>query len=356
MEQKVFRLQDKREQFPLVSVVTVSLNGKKWLKGLFESIAASDYPSDKMEIIYVDNFSTDGSIEYVENFFKNDSRLTIIRNRKNLGWSPANNQGIKVAKGKIVFCISNDMIVDSKWIKEIVQVMVKDKTIGIIQCNSISLWDRKSSDSGMNYLDKFGFAYSYAPSKTVAEVFYAEGMAFAIRHEVIEEIGVLDEYFFMEYDDMDYSWRARLAGYKILFVPTSVVYHARGGTVGSTYFQRINNTKWYTRNHIVTIIKNYEFGNILKVMPLVFTVEITKILYLSVIKKNQILAIAALKGLINVLTDMNTIIQKRIAVQKMRKVSDNEIIKSMLTFNPWALRMFLVFQSKGKRLAISNKT
>ena len=70
MEQKVFRLQDKQEQFPLVSIVTVSVNGKKWLKGLFESIAASDYPSDKMEIIYVDNFSTDGSIEYAENFFK----------------------------------------------------------------------------------------------------------------------------------------------------------------------------------------------------------------------------------------------------------------------------------------------
>jgi GT2 family glycosyltransferase len=180
-------------------------------------------------------------------------------------------------------------------------------------------------------------------------------MAFAIRKDVVRMIGVLDEYFFMEYDDMDYSWRARLAGYKVLFSSAAKVYHARGGTVGSTYFQRINNTKWYTRNHIVTIIKNYELINILKVLPVVLTIESSKILYLLFIKKNQKLAIAALKGLFTVLKDFPTIFKKRMTVQKMRKVSDNVIMKSMHPFNPWSLRMFLLLQAKGKRLAAIKK-
>ena len=84
------------------------------------------------------------------------------------------------------------------------------------------------------------------------------------RSEVIKKVGMFDDYFFMEYDDMDLSWRARLGGYKVFFVPTAIVYHARGGTVGATYFQRINNVTWYTRNHLVTLIKNYELKTLLK--------------------------------------------------------------------------------------------
>jgi GT2 family glycosyltransferase len=341
------------ESWPTVSIVTVSLNGIKWLKGLFNSILASDYPSNNLEVIYVDNGSTDGSVDFARRLFEKGPSLRIIENKSNRGWSPANNQGIDIAKNEIILCISNDMEVDSRWIKEIVSVMKSDEKVGIVQCNSFSMWNRKVPDSGMNYLDRFGFAYSYAPAKSADEVFYAEGMAFAIRKEVIREIGVLDEYYFMEYDDMDYSWRARLAGYKVLFASESKVYHARGGTVGSTYFQRINNTKWYTRNHIVTIIKNYNLLNILQVLPVVLIIESLKILFLMFVKKNQRLAMAALEGLFRPLKDFPTVFKKRINIQKMRKVPDSVIMKSMHPFNPWALRMFLLFQAKGKRLAIN---
>ncbi len=353
MKETGTELQERSDEWPLVSIVTVSVNGRKWLKGLFQSILDSDYPLNKLELIYVDNGSIDGSIDYAQELINNRFKLEIIKNSENIGWSPANNQGIKIARGQFIFCISNDMEVDSKWIKDVVRLMMLDVSVGIVQCNSISLWDRRTPDSGMNYLDKFGFAYSYAPLKVASEVFYAEGMAFVIRKEIVKEIGFLDEYFFMEYDDMDYSWRARLAGYRVMFVPTSKVYHARGGTVGSTYFQRINNAKWYTRNHLMTLIKNYEFRTIAKVLPLVLIVESAKILYLLIVKKNQKLAFAASKGIFNVLTDMRIILKKRTYIQQMRKVSDKSIMKSMYPFNPWSLKMFLTLQAKGKRLAIT---
>jgi GT2 family glycosyltransferase len=347
-------VQQAENGWPTVSVITVSLNGKKWLKELFESILASDYPQDKIEIIFVDNGSTDGSVEFVKDMFRNDARMKIIQNTENLGWSPANNQGMKVAFGEILVCVSNDMIVETNWIKEIVKVMKADKQIGMVQCNSISMWDRKTPDSGMNYLDRFGYSYSYVSSKTNHEVFFAEGMAFAIKKEVIDKVGVFDNYFFMEYDDMDLSWRARLGGYNVFFVPTAIVYHARGGTVGATYFQRVNNVTWYTRNHLVTLIKNYELKTLLRLSPIILTVELIKILYLALVKKNLIISYAALKGILQVMADRRVILQKRVKTQSFRAVSDNEILQIMHPFNPWLLRLFLAKQSKSERLVLNS--
>lgn len=345
-------MQEIKTEWPTISVITVSLNGKKWLKQLFESILASNYPGDKLEIIFVDNGSTDGSVEFVKGMFTNDARLKIIQNTANLGWSPANNQGMRIAKGEIIVCVSNDMIVETNWIKEIAKVMKADKHIGMVQCNSLSMWDRRTPDSGMNYLDRFGYSYSYVSSKINYEVFFAEGMAFAIKREVINKIGVFDDYFFMEYDDMDLSWRARLGGYKLFFVPTAIVYHARGGTVGATYFQRINNVTWYTRNHLVTLIKNYELETLFKLSPIILTVEIIKIVYLATVKKNSKLSYAALKGILQVMTDLRVILQKRSETQSFRAVSDKEILQVMHPFNPWLLRLFLVKQSKAERLVL----
>jgi GT2 family glycosyltransferase len=239
---KLKTLDNGSNEWPFVSIIIVNLNGKKWLEKCFKSVLASDYPHDKFEIILVDNGSTDGSVKFVKDLFRNDTRIKVLCNERNLGWSPANNQGMKLAKGEILICLSNDMEVDPRWLKEIVNMMRSDSSIGIVPCNSISMWDRKTFDSGMNFLDKYGFAYSYAPQEKPRQVFFAEGMAFAIRKHVFEEIGGFDDYYFMEYDDMDLSWRARLAGYKVFFCPTSLVYHARGGTVGGTYLLGISGT------------------------------------------------------------------------------------------------------------------
>ncbi len=344
-----------KTNYPDVSVIIVSLNGRKWLKGLLSTLLESDYPSDKLELIFVDNGSSDSSIEFVKEFVGDKLNLRILKNSFNIGWSPANNQGMLMANGEIILCLSNDMEIDPACIKEITKLMANDKSVGIVQCNSLSMWDRKTPDSGMNYLDKLGFAYSYAPLNRAVEVFYAEGMAFAVRHEVLAKIGVLDNYFFMEYDDMDYSWRARLVGYRVFFIPTAKVYHARGGTVGTTYFQRINNVRWYTRNHLVTLIKNYESRNLMEILPFVMAIETTKILYLLTIKKNWKLANSASKGIFDVLRDFGLILQKRIEVQKLRTISDKEIIRSMHPFNPWLQRRFLVMQAMGKRFAITTK-
>lgn len=338
--------------WPFVSIIIVNMNGKNWLKKCSKSVLASDYPHERFEIILVDNGSTDGSVEFVKNLFMNDTRIKVLCNERNVGWSPANNQGMKLAKGEILVCLSNDMEVDPEWLKEIALVMRRNSRVGMVQCNSLSMRDRTTSDSAMNFLDAFGYAYGYTPSKEPTEVFFAEGMAFAVRRKVIEEIGMLDDYYFMEYDDMDFSWRARLAGYKVFFVPSANVYHARGATVGATYFLRLPNITLYVRNHIVTILKNYEIRNILKVLPIVTAVEIAKMVYFFVKSKGKT-ADATFRGLMQVLLDLRIILSKRRAVQHGRKVSDAEIMKIMHRFNLGLLFSFIDSQARGKRF-ISN--
>ncbi len=339
----------KEKEYPFLSIVIVNLDGEKWLKKCIPSVLNSDYPF--FETIVVDNGSIDGSVKYLKEDYP---QIKVVELEKNIGWSPANNEGTKIAKGDIIVYLSNDMEVDSHWLKEIVKVMKLYPKIGVVQCNSISMWDRKTLDSCMNYLDRFGYSYGYAPSSQPQEVFFAEGMAFAVKRVVIEDIGMLDDYYFMEYDDMDFCWRARLAGYKVYFAPSAIVYHARGGTVGKIYFKRVKNVEWYTRNHIVTLIKNYENKNLIKILPTVILIELSKITYLLIIKRNKKVAFAAARGLFQVLKDLKHIMQKRKEVQKIRQVSDKEVMKHMHNFEPKLLYSFIVSQSTGKRFVIND--
>jgi GT2 family glycosyltransferase len=345
-----------KEHLPKISIIIVNLNGKKWLDKCIPSVINSNYFKGKMEIILVDNGSTDGSIDFVRCVLKNKKiKLKIIENNENKGWSPANNQGAEIAEGNILLFLSNDMEVDKNWIKEITKIFKLDNKTGVVQCNSISMWDRKTLDSSMNYLDRYGFAYGYAPQERPYKVFFAEGMAFAIRKNVFDMIDGFDEYYFMEYDDMDLCWRARLTGHQVYFAPKSRVYHARGGTVGKTYFDRIPNVKTYTRNHFVTLIKNYEMKHLVKILPMVLIIEIAKVLYLLIIKRNMQVAFAALKGIFQVLKDWKIILEKRKNVQSIRKVSDEEIMKYMHPFRPDLIYSFIVSQSRGERFILDIK-
>ena len=338
--------------WPHVSVLIVNFNGKRWLEKFLDSVLNSDYPKERKEVILIDNGSKDGSVEFVSNKFGSNPRLKMIPNKENLGWAKAINKGMKMATGEIIACISNDVEVDREWLKEIIKVMNSNPKVGMIQCNSISVWDRKTPDSAMNYLDKFGFAYGYESNGKPMAVTFAEGLAWATRRCVIDEIGMLDENYFMEFDDQDFSWRTILAGYQVFFVPTAIVYHVRGGTQGRTFFQRLRNSTWYTTNHIATLMKNHSVMTLLQTVPFVVTVDVGKAIYLS-IKKKPAFSFAILKGFFFVLKDLKPILQKRWIIQhKVRRVSDKEVLKFMVPFNLKLLLSFLTSQSKGQRFIL----
>jgi O-antigen biosynthesis protein len=110
----------KDSALPFVSIVTVNFNGIFFLKTLFDSIASLNYPKEKLQVIMVDNGSTDDSVSYVKN---NYPFVEILKINKNLGFAGGNNEGVKAAKGDYIAFINNDCAVDKDWLSSLVQVL-----------------------------------------------------------------------------------------------------------------------------------------------------------------------------------------------------------------------------------------
>ena len=340
--------------WPFVSVIIVNYNGRIWLEKFLDSVLHCRYPQNRFEIILVDNGSHDGSIEYVKNKCEKNSKMKIVSIKENVGWARAVNLGFKKARGEVLVHISSDVQVSSEWLQELVKAIKSDPAIAIAQCNSISYFDRHSIDSGMNFIDKYGFSYSFAsPNKDPQEVFFAEALAFGIRRSVLKLIGLFDENYYMEYDDQDICWRAHLAGFKVVFVPTAVVYHVRGGSVGRSLFESFPTRYLYSRNQIITMIKNYELKNLVTTIPVTVSIASTKIIY-SIIIGKSIFALSTLRGLLTILKFFKPIFLERKRIQeKVRKVPDSEVLRKMTRFNLSAQILFLELQARRKRLIMS---
>ncbi len=130
---------------PLVSVIIPNLNGEKFLKGCFESLRAQSYKN--FEIIFVDNGSDDGSVDFI---LKNYPETKLITNKTNLGFAQANNQGFKIANGKYMATLNNDTRADKEWLENLVLTAEKNEKTGIFSngdpgfelCRLISNWTK----------------------------------------------------------------------------------------------------------------------------------------------------------------------------------------------------------------------
>jgi len=133
---------------PLISIITVNFNGKIYLKNLFDSILRIDYPSEKIQIIMVDNDSTDGSVEFVREKFP---QVEIIALDKNKGYSGGNNEGFKHSKGKYIVLVNNDCVVEKDWLREM-----------------LSIFRQSTDNSGIGAVgSKVVFYYPYLPLQLI---------------------------------------------------------------------------------------------------------------------------------------------------------------------------------------------
>ncbi|MBU4076011.1 MAG: glycosyltransferase family 2 protein [Euryarchaeota archaeon] len=122
---------------PLVSVIIVNYNGKQYLKNCLSSLSAQSYPA--IEVIFVDNASSDGSVEYVRKEFPS---VRIIESKKNLGFAKGNNLGIREARGELIATLNNDTEVSSRWLEELVSAMNSDKKVGMCASKMLFMKDR----------------------------------------------------------------------------------------------------------------------------------------------------------------------------------------------------------------------
>ena len=210
---------------PKVSIIIVNYNGKELLQKCLDSLLNVRY--DNFEIILVDNNSTDGTVEFIT---KNYPSLIIIKLDSNKGFAEPNNVAAKISKGKYLLFLNNDTVVTPNFISEMVKVMETDKKIAV--CQSLLLKPDGSVDSSGDFIDHLGVVYN---SKTkideIREVSSARGASMLVRSDIFEKLDGFDQKFFITFEDVDLCWRSWILGYRVLIIPTSIVYHEGGITI-----------------------------------------------------------------------------------------------------------------------------
>lgn len=327
------------QRAPLVSVIIVNYNGIEFVDGCLRAVLNSDY-SD-FEVIFVDNASADGSLEYAKNNFGNDARMRFVVNRSSVGPAVGRNNGIAIAKGKYVAFLDNDTEVDKYWLKEAVKVFESDSTIGAAQSKLLKLDRRDVFDCAGDYLTPLGFLSERAREAKdagqfdyIADIFSAKSAASLIRKELLDRIGGFDEDFYMYLEETDLSWRVWLAGYRVVFIPRSVVYHAYGTRkkAKAQYYPAYLVRYYGCRNYISTLIKNLGLFSLIKILPLhILSWMCLSLMFILKLRLKD--AFWIIKANAWNAANIAVLLRKRNFVQKnIRKVRDSQIMaKAMIS-------------------------
>jgi GT2 family glycosyltransferase len=243
---------------PAVSLIVLNWNGRQHLAYCLPSLLATDYP--RCELIVVDNASTDGSPEFVRENFPN---VRVIVNERNLGFSAGMNVGLRAAEGKILVMLNNDLEVYPSWLRALVDAMAEDETVGIAGCKVYFPDGKTLQHAGgiVRYPQAIPDHYGYQEKDRgqydeIREVDYVIGAALAVRREVLEQVGYLDEGYFLYFDDTDLCFSARKMGHKTIYVPHAVVIHHEAATSvrGSAfYFRHFHHSRlrFFFKHHTV---------------------------------------------------------------------------------------------------------
>lgn len=233
-----------------LSIIIVNYNTYLLTKQTIESVVQKHHNFD-YEIILVDNASVDGSIEQLQKEFNDlviSEKLKIIINKINLGFAKANNIGIKLTKGKYVLLLNSDTEIKENCLENCIEQMEKDNSIGALGCKVILPNNKLDHACKRGFpTPKASFYYFLKLHKKnsikygqydalhlgedeIGEVDCLTGAFMLMPKTVVDEVGGLDEDFFMYGEDIDLCYRIKESGYKILYYPKAKIIHYKGGS------------------------------------------------------------------------------------------------------------------------------
>jgi len=203
----------------------LNYNGKEVIKNCLNSLFKMNYPN--FEVIVVDNNSSDGSLELAK---ANFPRAVFIKNEENLGFSAGNNMGIRYALehlAEYVLLLNNDTEVEYDFLRKIIGTFATDKKIGIVSPvimagNSKKIW---FAGGKINWLTMKTKHENNIENRDFYDTDFISGCAMLVRAEVFGKIGLLDEDYFLYWEDADFSVRAKKAGFRRIIAARSQIKH-----------------------------------------------------------------------------------------------------------------------------------
>lgn len=260
------------------TIVIPNYNGIRYIENCLVSLAG-----EPARVVVVDNGSTDGSRQLVQEKFP---AVRLISLDKNYGFCTAVNRGIKESredKTTYVVLLNNDTTVQAGFVRALEKALDRDKRAFSGAARMVNMYHPELIDDAGDYYCALGWAFAAGKDRPAAdyerprEVFSACGGACIYRRSVLEKIGLLDENHFAYLEDVDLGYRAKICGYRNLYVPDAVVYHAGSGVSGSRH--NAFKVKLSAKNSVYLICKNMPPLQILLNLPFLLAGFLVKTLF-----------------------------------------------------------------------------
>lgn len=223
-----------------LSIVIVNFNTKKLVEDCFDSIKKEESKIN-LEVIAIDNGSSDGSREAFKKLEKENNNFKLILNNENLGYAKANNQGAKISKGKYLLLLNSDTIVKRYALGNLIKFAEKTSDAGVIGSRLYNL-DGSLQSSCFHFptiknalleyfFNKKGLFDKFAPKKnTPVTVDAVVGASFLITPKARKKVGLLDERYWAYFEDIDYCRQVWKKGMKVYYLPSSKIIHYHGAS------------------------------------------------------------------------------------------------------------------------------
>lgn len=333
--------------YPKVSVVMSNYNGVKLglLPKSLKSILSNNYPS--LEVILVDNASTDNSVAVVKKMLGKNKNLKLIENPVNM-YSRGLNLGVKTAAGKYVAFFNNDARVDDGYFQKFVKFLDKNPKIALAQGKLLSSKNNKLIDSAGEIIDIYGNPTSIGNGMNAEQNFNksvdllsVSGSCSILRKSAVAKIGYFDEAYGIGYEDLDLAMRVWMRGFEVKYYPNVYVFHERGATDLAPMIRL--KVRWhFNKNRIATIIKNYPPLLAIKALLGVFVIYTLLGMWEIFVKNNFKLGILRFTSIWWIVINLPTILSKRTEVMRLKQkkgyrkmfslFSERSLIESMFAY------------------------
>lgn len=273
--------------YPAVTLIILNYNGLKDTKKCIKSVLSSHYP--RLTIIVVDNGSKRNEALLLQKAFQRED-IQFIRNKKNYGFTDGNNRILANVKTKYVVLLNNDVEVTPNWLKPLIVEMEKNKKIAVAQPKI--LWAKKKryfdyAGACGGYIDMFGYPFTRGrifntierdngQYDEMTDIFWASGAAMVVRSSIFKKIGYFDTRFFNYMEEIDLCFRINKAGYRIVCIPKTHVYHKGAATSSKNELRK---RFWEHRNNLLMITKNFAIIRLLFILPARFFLDYASFAY-----------------------------------------------------------------------------
>lgn len=333
-----------------IAVIIPHYNGESILYDCLTSLFNST--TLPLEVILVDNASTDGSVVMVKRYFP---QVRIIQLDHNHGFAGGCNIGIQATNSPYVLILNNDTIHQAGWLELLLAKLEAQPDLAAVQPKILSYHNQKHFDySGAagGELDIFGFPFARGRlfeeleedhgqyDQFPSEIFWASGTAFLARRALLLTAGLFDETFFAHMEEIDLQWRLQLMGYKIGVEPQAVIWHRSGATLGaeSPFKKYLNH-----RNSLLMFLSNYRLPLTAYLLPIRLLLDYLALGF-SILRGDWGRVTGIVKAHLWLIGNFPVILKRRRTIKQIRRLPDKAIVQRL-----WHGSVALQFYLLGKR-------